>query len=86
MTTQPTRQSPTRRSQSWFPGVYVPIRHIHGAEIFEQPRGGVRVHRTTLTGTAAEMRDLASQLLLAAYRLDQAQPVKRSRPVAQRAA
>lgn len=75
-----------RRSQAWFPGRYVPIRHIHGAEIFEEPRGGVQVNRTTLTGTAAELRDLAGQLMLAAYRLDQAKPVKRPRPVAQRAA
>lgn len=75
-----------RRSQAWFPGRYVPIRHLHGAEILDQPRVGVRVNRTTLTGTAAELRGLASQLMLAAYRLDQARPVGRRRPVSQRVA
>ena len=65
-----TAPVPRRRSQAWFPGVYVPIRHIHGAEIFEQPRGGVRVDRTTIHGTAHELRQLASQLLLAAHRMD----------------
>jgi hypothetical protein len=85
MTDQHAPSSIQRRAQAWFPGVYVPIRHLHGVEIFEQPRGGVRVNRTTLVGTAAELRELGSQLLLAAYRLDQDKPVKRSRP-AQRAA
>ncbi|MGH3840567.1 MAG: hypothetical protein ACRDS0_03845 [Pseudonocardiaceae bacterium] len=61
---------PRRRTQAWFPGVYVPIRHIHGVEIFEQPRGGVCVNRNTLHGTAAELRQLGSQLLLAAHRLE----------------
>lgn len=61
---------PRRRAQAWFPGVYVPIRHIHGVEIFEQPRGGVSVNQNTLHGTAAELRQLGSQLLLAAHRLE----------------
>jgi len=76
MAEQHTTPLARRRSQAWFPGRYVPIRHIHGAEIFKQPRGGVCVNGHTLHGTAAEMRDLGSQLLLAAYRLDQAKPVK----------
>jgi hypothetical protein len=71
-----------RRSQAWFPGRYVPIRHIHGAEIFEQPRGGVRVDRTTLHGTAAEMRQLASQLLAAAHRLERREKPRPARPTA----
>jgi hypothetical protein len=60
----------SRRSQAWFPGKYVPVSHIHGAEIFTQPRGGVRIDRTTIHGTAAELRDLGAQLVAAADRLD----------------
>ena len=87
MTDQRTNSLPRRRTQAWFPGVYVPIRHLHGAEIFTEPRGGVRVNRTTLTGTAAELRDLASQLMLAAYRLDEAKSVnRRPQPAMQSAA
>lgn len=71
MTAKQTSTSlPRRRSQAWFPGVYVPIRHIHGAEIFEQTRGGVSVNRHTLHGTAAELRELGNQLLLAAHQLE----------------
>ncbi len=78
---------PRRRSQAWFPGRYVPIRHLHGAEIFTEPRGGVQVNRTTLTGTAAELRSLSAQLLRAANRLDQTKPVRRQpEPVVQPAA
>jgi hypothetical protein len=69
--------APRRRSQAWNrPGQYFPVRHIQGLEIFEQPRGGVGVNGTTIHGTAEEIRDFASQLLLVAYRMG-AQPVAR---------
>ncbi|MEV4161446.1 hypothetical protein [Nonomuraea dietziae] len=59
------------RSQAWFPGVYVPVRHIRGIEFFpEQRRGGVRVAKTTIHGTAPELRALAAAILRAADRLD----------------
>lgn len=63
--------TPTR-SQSWFPGLYVPVRHIRGIEIApEMPRRvGVRVFKTTIHGTAAELRHLATQMLAAADRLE----------------
>jgi hypothetical protein len=77
--------APRRRSQAWSrPGQYFPVRHIQGLEIFEQPRGGVGVNGTTIHGTAEEIRDFASQLLLVAYRMG-AQPVKRQ-PAARPAA
>ena len=76
-----------RRSQAWNrPGRYFPVRHIQGVEIFDQPRGGVSVNGNTIHGTADELRDFASQLLLRAYEMD-SQPVKRQpRPVLQTAA
>ncbi|MBO3744879.1 hypothetical protein J5X84_02285 [Streptosporangiaceae bacterium NEAU-GS5] len=59
------------RSQSWFPGLYVPVSHIRGIEFFaDQRRGGVRVAKTTIHGTAAELRALAAQILRAADRLE----------------
>lgn len=75
-----------RRSQAWSkPGRYFPVRHIRGAEIFAEPRGGVGVNGHTIHGTADELRDFASQLLLAAYRMG-AEPKRRPRPVPQDAA
>ncbi|WP_329258754.1 hypothetical protein OG417_21350 [Actinoallomurus sp. NBC_01490] len=66
-----------RRSQAWSrPGRYFPVRHIQGVEVLDQPRGGVGVNGTTLHGAAEELRDLASQLLLVAYRMG-AEPVRR---------
>ncbi|GII05476.1 hypothetical protein [Planobispora takensis] len=63
--------TPAPRSQAWFPGVYVPVRHIHGIEFAsEQRRGGVRIFRTTIHGTADELRALATQMLRAAERLE----------------
>ena len=77
---------PRRRSQAWSkPGRYFPVRHIQGAEIFDQPRGGVGVNGNTIHGTADELRDFASQLLLKAYEMG-AQPVRRPQPVIQSAA
>jgi hypothetical protein len=64
----------TRRSQAWFfPGRYVPIRHFHGVEVLSQVptrRGGVQVAKTTIHGTAEELRSLAVQLLAAAEVVD----------------
>jgi hypothetical protein len=77
--------SPTtaKRSQSWFlPGVFVPIRHFHGVEVLPaapQRRGGVQVAKTTIHGTAAELRSLAVQLLAAAESVD---PTPRAKPAA----
>lgn len=66
-----TQQLPPNRAQSWFPGVYVSIRHIQGVEFAsESRRTGVRVFRTTLHGTASELRNFAAQLLAAADRLE----------------
>jgi hypothetical protein len=58
-------------SRAWFPGRYVPVRHIQGIEAHtEQRRGCVQVAKTTIHGTAAELRSLARQLLLAAELVD----------------
>jgi hypothetical protein len=57
------------RSQAWFPGRYVPVRHVQGVEVLPcapQRRGGVQVAKTTIHGTAAELRALAVQMLAAA--------------------
>ncbi len=60
-----------RRSQAWFrPGRYVPVSYVHGLEVLEHPRGGVRLGDGTLHGTAAELRGLAVQLLRAAAAVD----------------
>jgi hypothetical protein len=64
------------RSQSWFPGRYVPVRGIHGIEVFSQRRAGVHlgVSKTTIHGTAAELRALAAQMWRAAEEVDPRQP------------
>jgi hypothetical protein len=75
-----------RRSQAWNrPGRYFPVRHIQGIEVLDQPRRGVGVNGTTIHGSAEELRDFASQLLVVAYQMG-AKPVRRSRPVGQSAA
>jgi hypothetical protein len=59
------------RSQAWFrPGRYVPVvrmpvSNIGGIEVFAESRGGVHVGRTTIHGTAGELRELAAQILRA---------------------
>jgi hypothetical protein len=59
------------RSQAWFrPGRYVPVRrmpvpNIRGVEVLPEPRRGVHVGRTTIHGTAGELRELAAQILRA---------------------
>lgn len=59
------------RSQAWFrPGRYVPVihmpvRNIGGIEVLADSRRGVQVGRTTIHGTAGELRELAAQLLRA---------------------
>jgi hypothetical protein len=68
------------RSQAWFPGTYVPVRHIHGLEFMpEEPRrrAGVQVAKTMIHGTAAELRSLAFQILAAAERIE---PTPRAQP------
>jgi hypothetical protein len=68
--TEGSPRKPTARagqSRSWFPGRYVPVRVVQGLEVFPpQRRGCVQVSRTTLHGTAAELRALAWQMLRAA--------------------
>jgi hypothetical protein len=60
-----------RRSQAWFrPGRYVPVSYVHGLEVLDGPRGGVRLGEGTLHGTAAELRGLAEQMLRAAAALE----------------
>lgn len=87
MTDQRTSSLPRRRSQAWSrPGRYFPVRHIQGVEVLDQPRGGVSVNGNTIHGTADELRDFASQLLLKAYEMG-AQPVgRRPRPAMRSAA
>ena len=72
------------RSQAWFPGRYVRLRDLHGVEVLPAlPRrrhGGVRLSKTTLHGTAAELRALAVQLLDAAERVDPTPAGRRRRP------
>jgi len=60
------------RSQAWFPGVYVPVRGIYGIEVFPKRRAGVHlcVSKTTIHGTATELRALAAELHRAANRVD----------------
>lgn len=74
------------RSQSWFPGHYVRVRDLHGIEVLpNEPRrrhGGVRLSKSTLHGTAAELRALAVQLLAAAHRVDPIPSVSRRPAVA----
>ncbi len=51
------------RSQAWFPGRYVRLRHLHGVEVMPtEPRrhGGVQVSKTTIHGTATELRALGA--------------------------
>lgn len=63
--------STPKRSQAWFrPGRYVPVSYVHGLEVLAHPRGGVRLGDGTLHGTAAELRDLANQMLRAAEVLE----------------
>jgi hypothetical protein len=67
--------SPTGHSRAWFPGRYVPVRAVQGLEVFPpQRRGCVQVSRTTLHGTAAELRALALQMLHVARLLDLSRP------------
>jgi hypothetical protein len=75
-----------RRSQAWFPGTYVPLRHYQGAEVLPegQRRGGVQVAKTTIHGTAAELRFLAVQLLAAAEKVDPSPRVQRQVDTARR--
>ena len=80
MTVRDSAGGSRRRAQAWFPGRYVPVSHIHGVEILDRPRTGVRVDRTTIHGTADELRVLAVQMLKAANAMD------RPRPIAPRAA
>lgn len=65
----------TGQSRAWFPGRYVPIRMLQGLEVFPpQRRGCVQVSRTTLHGTASELRVLAWQMLQAAAVLEGRRP------------
>lgn len=59
-----------KRSQAWFPGRYVPVRHIQGVEVLSLPRQGVQVGSTTIHGTAPELRALAAQMQRAAALLE----------------
>jgi hypothetical protein len=71
-----TSPLPANRSQAWFPGRYVPVRHIAGIEIMpRQRRTGVHVAKTTIHGTADELRSLAIQLLRAAEMVDGPRPI-----------
>jgi len=68
------------RSQAWFPGRYVRFRHLNGVEVLPKQRcrhGGVQVSKTTIHGTATELRALAVQLLAAAERVDPTPSVRR---------
>ena len=63
--------STPKRSQVWFrPGRYVPVSYVHGLEVLDHPRGGVRLGDGTLHGTADELRGLAAQMLRAADSMD----------------
>jgi hypothetical protein len=55
-----------RRSQAWFPGLFVPVRHMTGIEVLPARRVGVHVAKTTIHGNAAELRALARAMMQAA--------------------
>jgi hypothetical protein len=67
----PVSTTGRNRSQVWFrPGRYVPVRrmpvsNVLGIEVLAESRGGVQVGRTTIHGTAGELRELAAQILRA---------------------
>ena len=71
------------RSQAWFrPGRYVPVIHmpvtnIGGVEVLRESRRGVQVGRTTIHGTAGELRELAAQILRAAGVVEAAERTER---------
>jgi hypothetical protein len=65
-----------KRSQAWFPGRYVPVRHIQGVEVLPRRRGNVQVAKTTIHGTASELRHLAAQMLRAADLVDPKPPAE----------
>ncbi len=73
------------RSQAWFrpgryvPFIYMPVSNIRGAEVLAESRGGVQISKTTIHGTAAELRALAVQLLRAAEAIE---PARARRPAA----
>jgi hypothetical protein len=54
------------RSQAWFHGFYVAVRQFRGIEVLDARRRGVQISKHTIHGTAAELRDLATQMLRAA--------------------
>jgi hypothetical protein len=72
------RVIPAKRSQAWFPGRYIPVRHICGIEVLPLPRAGVQVAKTTIHGTAPELRALAVQMLRAADRVSPQPPYSRA--------
>jgi len=59
-------KSTANRSQAWFPGFYVAVRQFSGVEVMDDRRHGVQVSKHTIHGTAAELRDLAAQMIRAA--------------------
>lgn len=67
----PVSTTARNRSQVWFrPGRHVPVRrmpvsNVLGIEVLAESRGGVQVGRTTIHGTAGELRELAAQILRA---------------------
>lgn len=77
-----------KRSQAWFrPGRYVPVvrmpvSNICGVEVLAESRRGVQVGRTTIHGTAGELRELAAQILRAAVSIEVASSASRHAPPA----
>ncbi|MFI6325091.1 hypothetical protein ACIBG8_46775 [Nonomuraea sp. NPDC050556] len=72
-----TRQTTPNRSQHWFPGLYVPVRHIRGIEIFPSSRRiEVGVLKTTLHGTVDQLYALAADILDAIERAEQQQRMR----------
>lgn len=65
------RLSPNR-SQAWFPGRYLPVRHLNGIEVLPDVgrRAEVQIVKNTIHGTAAQLRSLAMQLLAAAVAVE----------------
>ncbi|KWX02747.1 hypothetical protein C3Y87_03910 [Carbonactinospora thermoautotrophica] len=80
----------SNRSQAWFrpgryvPVVYMPVSNIRGVEVLSQSRGGVQISKTTIHGTAAELRALAVQILRAAEAIEPARARRRAANPARR--